>query len=203
MKKILSVAMLVGALLFGMTYAADVFATEEEKSVDIMFLHDTHSHLNEFATVEDGKTQVLGGFAKLKTLINEQKEENPDTLILDAGDFAMGTLVQVMYEEEASELRMLGELEVEVTTFGNHEYDYKAEGLANMLNAAVTSGDVLPAIAVCNVDWETMESQGLTEEQQLLKKAFESSNVKDYVVTEKNGVKIAVIGVLVKMHWTV
>lgn len=195
MKKILSVAMLVGALLFGMTYAADVFATEEEKSVDIMFLHDTHSHLNEFATVEDGKTQVLGGFAKLKTLINEQKEENPDTLILDAGDFAMGTLVQVMYEEEASELRMLGELEVEVTTFGNHEYDYKAEGLANMLNAAVTSGDVLPAIAVCNVDWETMESQGLTEEQQLLKKAFESSNVKDYVVTEKNGVKIAVIGV--------
>lgn len=198
MKKILSVAMLVGALLFGITYAADVFATEGEKSVDIMFLHDTHSHLNEFATVEDGKTQVLGGFAKLKTLINEQKEENPDTLILDAGDFAMGTLVQVMYEEEASELRMLGELGVEVTTFGNHEFDYRAEGLANMLNSAVTSGDVLPAIVVCNVDWETMESQGLTEEQQLLKTAFESSNVKDYVVTEKNGVRIAVIGVFGK-----
>ena len=28
---------------------------DEAKSVDIMFLHDTHSHLNPFATVEDGE----------------------------------------------------------------------------------------------------------------------------------------------------
>ena len=51
MKKILSAALLISALLFGMTCAADVFATEEKNSVDVMFLHDTHSHLNEFATV--------------------------------------------------------------------------------------------------------------------------------------------------------
>ena len=59
------------------------------------------------------------------------KEENPDTLLLDAGDFSMGTLVQVMYEEEASEIRMLGELGMDAITLGNHEFDYKAEGLAN------------------------------------------------------------------------
>ena len=195
MKKILSVAMLVGALLFGMTYAADVFATEEEKSVDIMFLHDTHSHLNEFATVEDGKTQVLGGFAKLKTLINEQKEENPDTLLLDAGDFSMGTLIQVAFEDEASEIRMLGDLGFEVTTLGNHEFDYKAKGLANMMNNAVASGDTLPEMVVCNVDWEAMESAGLTEDQQLLKEAFENYDVKDYIVVEKGDVDIAITGV--------
>ena len=194
MKKILSVALLVCALFFGLTYAADVFATEE-KSVDIMCLHDTHSHLNEFATVEDGETQVLGGFAKIKTLINEKKAENPETLLLDAGDFSMGTLIQVMYEEEASELRMLGELGFEATTFGNHEYDYKAQGLANMLNSAMNSGDKLPNIVVCNIDWETMEAQGLTEAQKLLKSVFDNYGIKDYVMVEKGDVKIAVIGV--------
>ena len=170
-------------------------AAEEAKTLDVMFLHDTHSHLNEFATVEDGETQVLGGFAKIKTLINEQLEENPDTLLLDGGDFSMGTLVQVVFEEEASEIRMLGELGIVTTTLGNHEFDYKAKGLANMLNNAVASGDALPELLVCNVDWETMEANGLTEDQQLLKDAFENFGMKDYTVIEKGGVKIAVIGV--------
>ena len=167
----------------------------EGKSVDVMFLHDTHSHLNEFNTVEDGQSQTLGGFAKIKTLINEQKEENPDTLLLDAGDFSMGTLIQVAFEDEASEIRMLGDLGFEVTTLGNHEFDYKAKGLANMMNNAVASGDTLPEMVVCNVDWEAMESAGLTEAQQLLKEAFENYDVKDYIVVEKGDVDIAITGV--------
>lgn len=170
-------------------------AEEAGKSVDVMFVHDTHSHLNEFATVEEGETQVLGGFAKLKTLINEQRAVNPDTLLLDAGDFSMGTLIQVVFEEEAAELRMLGSLGFDVTTLGNHEFDYKAKGLANMMNNAVASGDVLPSMVLCNVDWAAMESAGLTEEQQMLADAFENLGVQDYIVTEKNGVRIAVTGV--------
>jgi len=172
-----------------------LFAAEsEEKTVDIMFVHDTHSHLNEFATVENGESRVMGGFAKLKTLIKEQKDENPDTLLLDAGDFSMGTLVQVVFEEEASEIRMLGELGVEATTLGNHEFDYRAAGLANMMNSAVESGDVLPEMVLCNVDWETMQAAGLTDDQQLLYDAFENYGVQEYIVTEKNGVKIAITG---------
>ena len=85
----------------------------EKKQLDVMFLHDTHSHLNEFSTVENGKSQMMGGFAKIKTLINEQTEKNPDTLLLDAGDFSMGTLIQVLFEEEASEIRMLGNLGID------------------------------------------------------------------------------------------
>lgn len=192
-KKLWISSLLMAVLIFAGTLF--VSATAEEKKVDVMFLHDTHSHLNEFATVEDGKSQVMGGFAKIKTLIREQKEKNPETLLLDAGDFSMGTLVQVVYEEEASEIRMLGELGFEVTTLGNHEFDYKAEGLANMLNSAVSSGDNLPSLIVCNVDWDKMEETGLTEDQQLLSDAFENFGVRDYIVVEKNGVKIAITGV--------
>ena len=192
-KKIITSIILAMILLFAGTYL--VYANAEEKKVDVMFLHDTHSHLNEFATVEEGKSQMLGGFAKIKTLINEQKKENPDTLLLDAGDFSMGTLIQVVYEEEASEIRMLGELGMDATTFGNHEFDYKAKGLANMLNNAVESKDKLPAMVLCNVNWKSMEEKGLTDDQKLLKEAFDNYGVKEYIMVEKNGVKIAITGV--------
>ncbi|MBE5922714.1 MAG: bifunctional metallophosphatase/5'-nucleotidase [Lachnospiraceae bacterium] len=189
---LLSVLMLTVLMIAG-SNVNDVQAAG--KQVDILFLHDLHSHVNEFATVENGKSQMMGGFAKLKTLINEAKTENPDTLVLDAGDFSMGTLVQTVFEDVAVELRMLGALDIEATTLGNHEFDYGAKGLANMFEAAMNSGDTLPELLVCNIDWEAMKSEGLTEEQELLYNVFEEYGVKEYTVIEKGDVKIAVMGV--------
>ena len=194
-RKLAMATMLV--LIFGMM-GFTVSAKEDVKELDVLFIHDTHSHLTEFATVEDGESQIMGGFAKIKTLINEKKAENPDTLILDGGDFSMGTLVQAVYEEEASEIRMLGNLGVDVTVLGNHEFDYRAKGLSNMLNNAVASGDVLPEIVMSNVEWEAMNEAGFTDEQQMLSDAFENYGIKDYVVIEKDDVKIAVVGMFGK-----
>ena len=106
----------------------------------------------------------------------------------------MGTLVQTIFDTHSPELRMLGELECEVTTLGNHEFDYRSAGLANALNAAIGSGDTVPAMVLSNVDWETMEAEGLSQEQQLLKDAFEAYGVTDYTVVTKGDVKIAVLG---------
>lgn len=165
------------------------------KTVDIMFTHDTHSHLDSFLTQEGGENIKVGGFARIKTLIDEKKTENADALILDAGDFSMGTLVQTIFMDEAAELRMLGALGCDVTTFGNHEFDYRSEGLAEMLQNAAGSPDRKPAMVLCNVDWEGMEAAGLTEEQQMLKNAFEMYGISDYIIVQKGDVKIAVIGV--------
>lgn len=139
-------------LIFCCQFGINTEASDSAKQVDVMFLHDTHSHLNEFTTVENGQSQTLSGFAKIKTLIDQQKENNPETLLLYAGDFSMGTLMQVIYEEEASEIRMLGHLGMDATTLENHEFDYKVSGLANMMNNAVASGDSLPAMVLCNVE---------------------------------------------------
>ena len=108
-------------------------AADGEKHLDVLFTHDTHSHLNSYSTIVNGKQKEVGGFARIKTLIDEKKKENPDTLILDGGDFSMGTLIQTVYTTEAAELRMLGYLGCDVTTFGNHEFDYRSGGLADML----------------------------------------------------------------------
>lgn len=64
-----------------------------------------------------------------------------------------------------------------------------------MLEHAAASADPLPAMVLCNADWETMEKKGMTEDQQLLWDAFETFGVQDYIITEKNGVRIAVLGV--------
>lgn len=173
-------------------------AADGEKHLDVLFTHDTHSHLNSYSTIVNGKQKEVGGFARIKTLIDEKKKENPDTLILDGGDFSMGTLIQTVYTTEAAELRMLGYLGCDVTTFGNHEFDYRSGGLADMLKTAKNSGETVPELVVCNVDWDAMEKEGLSKGQKQIEFAFETYGVKDYVVIQKGGVKIAVLGVFGK-----
>lgn len=182
-------------LLFPMVGLAESPNASGDKKVDILFLHDTHSHLDSFLTVEGGAPAIVGGFSHIKTLINEAKAENPDALVLDGGDFSMGTLVQTIFDSDAPELRMLGALECEVTTLGNHEFDYRSQGLAGALNAAAASGEPVPAMVLCNIDWAAMEAEGLTAEQQLLKEAFDNYGMKNYVVLQKGDVRIAVLGI--------
>ena len=193
-KKILAFLLIITMLLpFVMNIPAE--AAEKSKQLDVLFTHDTHSHLNSYSTIVDGEQKEVGGFAKIKTLIDEKKKENPDTLILDGGDFSMGTLIQTVYDTEAAELRMLGYLGCDVSTFGNHEFDYRSKGLADMLTAAKNSGETVPSLVVCNVDWDSMEKAGLSEGQKQIQLAFENYGVKDYVVVQKGDVKIAVVGV--------
>ena len=196
-KSILSVVLTI-AMLMPLAQAVTVKAADDTKQIDVLFTHDTHSHLDSFSTIVNGEQKEVGGFAKIKTLINEKKKEDPDTLILDGGDFSMGTLIQTVYDTEAAELRMLGYLGYDVTTFGNHEFDYRSQGLANMLRAAKSSGETLPEIVVCNVDWDSMEKAGINDGQKQIQSAFETYGVKDYVMVQKGDVKIAVVGVFGK-----
>ena len=196
-KKILSMILIIAILVLPVL-DIPVEASAETKQLDVLFTHDTHSHLDSFSTIVNGEKKEVGGFAKIKTLINEKKKENPDTLVLDGGDFSMGTLIQTVYDTEAAELRMLGYLGYDVTTFGNHEFDYRSSGLANMLTAAANSKETVPEIVVCNIDWDAMEKDGLSDGQKQIREAFETYGVKDYVMVQKGDVKIAVVGVFGK-----
>lgn len=196
--KKLVVIWLIAVIVLPLMTGMQVWAKTEPKQLDILFTHDTHSHLNSFTTIVNGEKKEAGGFAKLKTLIDEHKKVNSDTLVLDGGDFSMGTLVQTVYDTEAAELRMLGQIGCDVTTLGNHEFDYQSKGLADMLNAAKNSGDTVPSLVLCNVDWDAMEEAGLSEGQKQIQSAFEKYQVKDYVVVQKGNIKIAVLGVFGK-----
>lgn len=140
MKKLFAMTvavLLLFSVLLGIP-AAYGQAPETGKTLDILFSHDTHSHLNTFTTVVEDEEAEIGGFARANTLIKAQRAKDPDTLVIDGGDFSMGTLIQTVFETQAAELRMLGYMGYDVTTFGNHEFDYRSKGLANMLTSGHT-----------------------------------------------------------------
>ena len=135
-------ALFLSALLI-LTLLLSAAALTPPKQIAILFTHDLHSHL---LPAPDEQGSEYGGYARLKTVIDGQRAKYPNSLLLDGGDFSMGTLFQTAYATSATELRIMGAMGYDAVTFGNHEYDYRAGGLADMLNAAVDSGDPLPAI---------------------------------------------------------
>ncbi len=184
--------------LMGMIVSESTAYAKESKEVKVAFTHDLHSHLEPFYLEEDGKEQQVGGFARIMTYLNEQRQSEENFLYLDGGDFSMGTLYQTVYTTQAAELRMLGYLGADAATFGNHEFDYRSKGLADMLQAAKDSGDEIPPLVVCNIDWEATLKSEKAEEGAILQEAFEMYGVKPYIIVEKGGVKIAIIGVFGK-----
>ena len=148
-KSILSVVLTI-AMLMPLAQAVTVKAADDTKQIDVLFTHDTHSHLDSFSTIVNGEQKEVGGFAKIKTLINEKKKEDPDTLILDGGDFSMGTLIQTVYDTEAAELRMLGYLGYDADMLSAYIPNYE---VAKAFQSALKTGewkDVAASISKCD-----------------------------------------------------
>lgn len=154
----------------------------EKETISIVFSHDMHSHLEKFP--------------KMKTLIDREKRANDAVFVLDAGDFSMGTPYQTIYKTEASELRMMGAVGYDATTIGNHEFDYRSKGVAQMLRAATASGEKLPRLVISNIDWEeTLADETLKADGQKLQEALNAYRAREYTVLERGGAKIAVFGI--------
>ena len=157
----------------------------DTKGLTVLFTHDTHDH---FYPDANG----VGGYPRLATALkNERANAHYPTITVDGGDFSMGSLFQTVYSTDAPELRALGRMGYDVVTLGNHEFDYRQKGLAEMLYAAKQSGEAIPAIVQANYTTpkDVDAGQNLTE-------AFVNYPVTPYTVVEKDGVKIAVFGVM-------
>lgn len=179
------IAMLIVLSAFG------VAADQAETTVQILFTHDLHSRV-EAETVSSKST---GGFARIMTLINKKKSEDTTTVLVDGGDFSMGTLYQTLYETDAAELTLLGYMGYDAVTLGNHEFDYRSEGIANMLNSAVEKGRndselTLPRLVISNIDWEKNNSK----DNRLVKSALDNYGASEYTVIERGGVRIGIFG---------
>lgn len=107
--------------------------TQETNVTTILFTHDLHSHFLPQSTAEGGES---GGYARLKTVIDGERAMNPDALMVDGGDFSIGSLIQTLYTTQAAELRTMGAMGYDAVTIGNHEFDHKGVGFAEMLNSA-------------------------------------------------------------------
>jgi 5'-nucleotidase len=130
----------------------------------ILHTNDIHSHLMGFAPEADYTPATLnddtttGGMARLATAIGTAKAAAGTTpvLLLDGGDFMMGTLFELLATADPPELKFMKALGYDATTIGNHELDWTPTGLAGILSAAgfshdgdggMTPRDTVPIIA--------------------------------------------------------
>ena len=126
-------ALLLAALCALPVGAVAEGCTQETNVTTILFTHDLHSHFLPQSTAEGGES---GGYARLKTVIDRERAVNPDALLVDGGDFSIGSLIQTLYTTQAAELRTMGAMGYDAVTIGNHEFDHKGVGFAEMLNSA-------------------------------------------------------------------
>ncbi len=178
------------------SFAVSSGGVQAGEEVTILFTHDIHDHFYPSELERDGRLEEIGGFARMKTAIEKEREKDEDLILVDAGDYSMGTLFQTIFESHSPSLRMMGRLGFDATTFGNHEFDFRAEGLAASLESALASEDPLPEIVASNMIFPEDEKGELTEEVKYLKAAMEDYSVEDYLIIEKSGIKIGLLGLM-------
>ncbi len=170
-----------------------------ERLLTILHTNDLHSHLLgfspniDYSPLKTGDDTTLGGWSRISTAIRSEKakKKNP-TLVLDAGDFLMGSLFHTVAREEALELRLLKEMGYDVVTLGNHEFDLGPEGLAKILTSAERKGGS-PEIVFSNAIFDKQKSEDDAFEETLAK-----GLLKPYIVKHVQGIKIGLYGILGK-----
>ncbi|WP_418510170.1 bifunctional metallophosphatase/5'-nucleotidase [Corallibacter sp.] len=147
------------------------------KQITILHTNDVHSHIDAFGP-DDGKNPNKGGVARRATLIDNIRKENPNTLLLDAGDIFQGTPYFNYYGGEL-EFKLMSKLKYDAATIGNHDFDNGIDGLYAQLPYA--KFDFLSA----NYDFSN---------------TIMDTHVKPYKVFNKAGLKIGVFGLGIELN---
>ena len=152
--------------------------TEQKvKQITILHTNDVHSHIDPFGP-NDGRNANKGGVARRATLIQRLRQENPNTLLLDAGDIFQGTPYFNYYGGEL-EFKLMSMLDYDAATIGNHDFDNGIDGLYAQLPHA--QFDFISA----NYNFKNTIMDG---------------HVAPYKIFIKNGVRIGVFGLGIELE---
>ena len=209
-------ALLLAALCALPVGAVAEGCTQETNVTTILFTHDLHSHFLPQPAAEGGES---GGYARLKTVIDGERAMNPDALLVDGGDFSIGSLIQTLYTTQAAELRTMGAMGYDAVTIGNHEFDHKGIGFGEMLNSAKTAQQA--AVELLLVDAQPLETPDAYRERfgpvtpvlpalveanyapaddnpdrDFIRSAMENYGVTDCMTLERGGVTYGLFGLM-------
>ena len=121
-----------GATLVGFPRAL-LSVSAAETIVTILHTNDTHSQIDPLPA--NDRNAGKGGVARRATLVKRIRKENPNTLLVDAGDVLQGTPYFNFYKGEV-EYKAMSAIGYDVGTLGNHEFDNGVEALAAALKFA-------------------------------------------------------------------
>lgn len=152
------------------------FSAQTSKHITILHTNDVHSHIEPFPS-DHYRNPNQGGVARRATLVEAIRKENPNTLLLDAGDIFQGTPYFNFYGGEL-EFKLMSMLKYDAATIGNHDFDNGIDGLYAQLPHAKFN------FLSANYDF---------------KNTILNTHVKPYKVFEKDGIKIGVFGLGIEL----
>ena len=152
------------------------FTSNTKKHITILHTNDVHSHIDPFDATHS-RNPNMGGVARRATLVEHIRKENPNTLLLDAGDIFQGTPYFNYYGGEL-EFKLMSMLKYDAATIGNHDFDNGIDGLYAQLPHA--KFEFLSA----NYNF---------------KNTILDTHVKPYDIFIKDGIKIGVFGLGIEL----
>ncbi|HQW68462.1 MAG TPA: metallophosphatase [Flavobacterium sp.] len=153
------------------------FTILEKKQLTILHTNDVHSYIDPFPA-NHPKNPNLGGVARRAAIIENIRKENPNVLLLDAGDIFQGTPYFNYYGGEL-EFKLMSMMKYDIATIGNHDFDNGIDGLFGQLPNA--SFEFVNA----NYDFKNTILNGV---------------IKPYKIIHKNGIKVGVFGLGIELE---
>jgi 5'-nucleotidase/UDP-sugar diphosphatase len=199
--KLLSVSTAVGAAILAGALLAAAEENRMKKTFTILHTNDMHSSLIGMGPAADYTPFTLnddatrGGYARLAALIAKRKAARAGqgpVLVLDAGDYSMGTPFGAASRETGGELQLMDRMGYDAVTFGNHDFDLGPEGLGKSLTVSAKAGRV-PAVLASNTGFAANDAT-LADLQRLDKEGV----IRRYLVIERGGIRFGLFGVLGK-----
>ncbi len=146
------------------------------RHLTVLHTNDVHSYIDPFAA-DHPKYPGKGGVARRAALIESIRRENPNVLLVDAGDIFQGTPYFNYYGGEL-EFRLMSMMKYDAATLGNHDFDNGIEGFAAQLPHA--EFDFVSA----NYDFS---------------KTILDGRVTPYRIFNKGGIKVGVFGIGIEL----
>ncbi len=153
------------------------FSKSEVKKITILHTNDVHSHIDPFPESHP-RNPNMGGVARRAGIIKDIRKENPNVLLLDAGDIFQGTPYFNYYGGEI-EFKLMSMMQYDLATIGNHDFDNGIDGLLAQMPHANFE------FVSANYDF---------------KNTVLDSFVKPYKIFKKDGIKIGVFGLGIELE---
>ena len=166
------IRLVMGLLPFYLfTFSPLPVSAKGKKQLVILHTNDTHSTILPLnVNLDDKDIAGRGGFLRRINMIKEQRQEHPDLLLFDSGDFSQGSGYYTLFKGEV-EIGLMNQMRYDAATIGNHEFDFGLDNMAKIFRQAKFP------IVCSNYDFTGTVLEGL---------------VKPYIILKRNGVKIGV-----------
>lgn len=183
---------LLGAFLLASSFSASA------KHVTILHTNDWQSRLTGFPDVDFNPEQTgdgtRGGMARLSTMLQAARARNVGdgpVMLLDSGDLTMGTVFHMVARERGTEFQLAKLVGYDAVTLGNHEFDFRDDGLTKMLRSAQREAGTLPPILASNLKFSPSDSR-----DDGLERLMQEGVLKRTHIIEKDGVRFGIFGML-------